>query len=377
MNGGSLHPCAIARCKRCANNLTIMAQEAVDRINAELKNIQTTEQTRLEEEQTGETFESLTETFILGTSAAFAAELLLMPVEGQLQKHLVPRNSSLHNPSMFRPFEYKLDLKGVAKDAKQILFTRAPITGLLLCSYEFAKQRLRTHLPESISKSPLKVGLIAGPTAQFVESAIWSPIASLQSTPKTTSIKGLYKGFWNNYFASVPYIASFFAFGEWSTSVAWKRYKDKHPDADSLPVSWLLTTGVASGSLAVIVSTPIEMLRQIVLKEWSHRDKIRASIKQNGWMNGLKLFGVNSGFTDRLKADLPTLLFRQAPRTGTRKVLFAAIKGSPARIVLRNILRTVSKSAVRGLSRGGGIRVALKVVFTRIARLFLRRGKPG
>jgi len=380
---------------------TTMADDAVARINLELHKIistspssaltrssQTEPEERISLDETTQ-FETLTETFILGTSAAFAAELLLMPVEGGLQKHLVARlpNPS-HAPSMLRPLEYRLDWKGVGKDARNILATRAPVTGLLMTSYDWAKRRLKRHFPDSIAASPLRVGLVAGPIAQLLESAIWTPVSTMQSASKPMrqiisqqGFKGLYTGFWNNYFATVPYIASFLAIGEWSTDAANKRYKQSHPDAQSLPISWLLGTGIASGSVAVLISTPLEMLRQVFLREWANRQQLQASVQQQGLLRGVKQWalgvGTNdvNGFLARLRKDVPTLLFKQAPRTGTRKVLFAAIRASPARVVLKNVLRSVSRSAVKGLARGGGLRAALKVVFTRVARLVLRRGK--
>ena len=110
-------------------------------------------------------------TFIIGFTAGSSAEILLYPLEGSLARHV---SSVTTSPSqslsqiLYRYVPYKINFMGIWHDLMIIIPQKAPVTGLILASYElFKKSFIQLMSADTGNNTTDRVSWLSFPTSSM------------------------------------------------------------------------------------------------------------------------------------------------------------------------------------------------------------------
>ncbi|KAI9335512.1 hypothetical protein BDR26DRAFT_865872 [Obelidium mucronatum] len=263
---------------------------------------------------------SLADTFATGTAAGFATELFLYPLE---------------HPQPLHKFT------GISmREMAWVAGTRAPSTGLLMASYEFARVGLVNHLFPT-QQHPILTPLVAGLIAVCAESLVLAPLVAIrESTARKRNFAKhplrLLSPFPNIVATTAPFVSLYYAFSDFCID----RLKKSNAFKDS--PSWVTSAvgGAIGGSLAILGAAPIEVARV----NWINRHQQASNPTTTTTPTTTAATNNNT---------LKWKLVHQSPRFAFRRAFFGIIRSTATKgLLARGIVgRGVIRGAVTGLVR--------------------------
>jgi len=269
-----------------------------------------------------EGFETYIERLVAGAAAGMTAELLLFFFEIRNYPSVFNTNQ---NPAPSVGWRRTINFKELARQFWSTAWTKAPVAGLVIASYDLFKgmlnvwlarinQQRKDSLPDELSQPqweklvlghPLSLCCIAGFSAQMLEAFLMNPIFVLRDahlrrcqreTPKMMlqrsvvqtigvvlregGLVSFWRGYWSSVASGAPFISCYYASAEMFGQMIARRYG--YASAADLPIHLNALTGGCGAALAVVVTTPCEILRQRLLTEWKNWNQTKEVLLREG-----------------------------------------------------------------------------------------------
>jgi len=281
--------------------------------------------------------------FLIGTLSGVCAETVYYPIEKRYRPHLydAPKNNPLH-------LKKYIHVNGVFKDVFNNIFFNCPVTGFVLASYEIMKVPVRNRFPNI---NPVELAYGAGSIGVLLENSIWLPYSRIHqyrlinnqkqmnffksgaAFVKNEGLLKLWKGYWNSYFATMPFLVTFFAFDEIYQRAIIEYNKRNHPEKP-IPFYYPGIGSIAASMTSIFITTPLEYLRVSVItkkKLGSEQGKALAKQLKTDSVYKAPRFGVR-------KISGPVLGRAIANTKMLPKIIQANVKGPSVKTILQKII---------------------------------------
>jgi len=127
-----------------------------------------------------------------------------------------------------------------------------------------------------------------------------------------------WRGYWSSVASGAPFISCYYASAEMFGQMIARRYG--YASAADLPIHLNALTGGCGAALAVVVTTPCEILRQRLLTEWKNWNQTKEVLLREGPVQALR------SVKARCREELQDKLFRVAPRSAVKKATYGFFK---------------------------------------------------
>lgn len=283
------------------------------------------------------------QSFLIGTFSGLCAEMVYYPIEKGYRPHVhpAPKSNLLH-------LKNYVSLRGIARDFNDMMLFRCPVTGFVLASYELMKVPMKNYFPNI---TPVELAYAAGATGVVIQTSIWLPytrihqyrlinnqkqMSYLKSGIKFVKHEGLlklWKGYWNSYFSSCPFLVTFFAFDEIYQKLAKTINAKNHPERP-LPCYYPAVAGIGASLTSIFITTPLEYLRVSVLtkkKLSSEEGKAMSKQLKNETLYKAPRFGVR-------KMSGPVLARGLGNMKLFPKIIQANVKGPSLKTIIQKVI---------------------------------------
>ncbi|KAI9208469.1 uncharacterized protein BJ171DRAFT_488953 [Polychytrium aggregatum] len=300
-----------------------------------------------------------------GTLAGFLTELVLYPVEGPLvdQKpiQVQPTGSAAsaspaQKPTMLRSpmaaLRYHLGISpsiSLSSMSLSILKTcavRAPGTGLLMASYEFARESFEHQLRRTGWVGyGWAVAFYAGLGATLVEATLLAPMVSIREALDLAKESGsaktgvqvavsacgplpLMRQFSHIVVTTAPFVSMYYGFTDRYIAMLKSKYRSDLP-----PSFYNVVGGTLGGVTAILIATPLEFLRQRLITEWNMMRHTAEVVSKEGTSSAKAII------QERCRQEMRFKILHQTPRFAFRRAFYGTVKGAVFKMAKRTIRR--------------------------------------